>query len=593
MNEFETKPISEAIFDQATRNKIGKMQKTGFYHSNKWFIWAIVLALAIIGVLVYLVFFTQPQMATEPAKVSMVIESPDQVSSGGEVVYRIVLENQDAKALAPGKIELVLPPGGKYVQSTPPALNGEGTLYPVPELVPGQNTVIFTKIKLQGDVGDSKKITAKYFYRFVGLSSEFVKESEGGILLGASDVSIDLDGPGVTNSSQIVVYTVKYRNNSDKPLSAGRIQLTYPNGFDVSGVSPDADVSSNTWAITNLGKNQDFTITVRGSYSKARGGEVKTLKADLLILGTTGNYFNQGSKTFSTTITDNPLVVELEKEGSQAQSAKPGENLNYTVRYSNTSNKSALGVNIQVKIDSKAVDLSSLASEDGIISGNTITWNASSKASLENLEPNSTGEFRFGFSIKNPPVKDGSKNLEVTLSSQITSQEYSTPFLGNSVNLKIASVTNLTPDVSYTSGSPTPKVGSLTTYTVNFSIKNTSSDLTDGIFTAFVAIDPKSFDRASLSSRDLSNLKFDPSTGKITWTVGNIPAGSGSFVPSKNVSFKLNLTPVPAQANKQVVLMKNIAFTANDSFTKEKVNLSLENITTQDVDNGQNGIVEP
>lgn len=597
MNEFETKPVSgnEDTLDPATQHQLTGTpdpDSPGFYRTNRFYLWAIFFALIIIGVLVYFVFFARSSAPLEKAKINFTIQVPEQVPSNGEVIFKFIIENKDTRNLSGGKLEVVYPSGAIYLQSTPTASNSAGTLFPVPELVAGQNAAILVKLKLQGGVGDDKQISARYYYRYSGLSSEFFEETKVSTLLKAQDVGLEWSGPGQTSVSQLVVYTLKYKNSSKQNLSQARIKVLLPDGFALAGTEPKADIGVNTWQLGELMENQEGSITFQGSFMEAKGGETKNFQADLLVLGANGAYFTQGSAEFSTLISSTPLNLEIIRLNSNDSNVMPGDTLSFLVKYANTAPRLASGVNIQVTIDSKAVDYGDLQAEGAIISGNTLIWNASSDGALESLAPNSRGEFGFSVSIKNPATRDNSQNLLVNLTSQITAREYSSPFPGSNLSLKVGTIASLSASLPAFSGVFPPKVGQTTGYTVSFNIRNATNNLSDVQVVGYLNIDPNSFDKSSLPLRDASSVKFENSTGKITWNVGTVPAGSGIFAASRNLQFKINFIPQASHAGKTVVLIKNITLVGKDTFTGNAVNLSIDNLTTQEANEGDGGIVE-
>jgi hypothetical protein len=604
-NDFKQHPVGgenppqeqtpEMTLDEETRARIeSHLPSQGFYAANKWFIWASVVALLIIGVLGYLVFFTGGAGSGSEANVNVSIDVPETVPTGSEVVFKVRVENQDSVSLSAGQLEVVFPEGASYVASTPQAKNTSGTLYPVPELSPGQNTVIFVKLKLSGNIADTEKMTTRYTYSVKGINSQFSKVASVEVQLVASDVVVEWDGPTTTNNAQLIIYTLRYRNGSSKDIPGSRVQVTYPDGFTPATRNPEATLGGNTWDIGVLRAGQEGTITIQGSFTNAQGGSSKTVKADFLVLGNDGNYFTQGSSEYATTISNSPLFLSLESENTgDLGIAKPGQRINMVLKYANNAKVAARAVNIRATIDSKAVDAASFNTNGGIVNGNTITWNASTTPKLETLAPNSNGEIRFSFSIKNPPVKDNSKNITVKITNNITSGEYSSPFPGNEITLKIGTVASLTRSAVYVSGSLPPKVGKSTVYEVTLTVRNTTNDVSDGVITAFMPLTPASFDKNSVTPKESANVSFDPNTGKITWKIGSVPSGSGSFVTAKTLSFKITLTPTSSMQNKPVQLLKTITFGGKDIFTSQDINLTTEDLSTFDVNNGSDGTVSP
>jgi uncharacterized repeat protein (TIGR01451 family) len=120
-----------------------------------------------------------------------------------------------------------------------------------------------------------------------------------------------------------------------------------------------------------------------------------------------------------------PLLVtqSLDQNADRNDIVNPGDRLTYVINYQNNGTVTARGVNIVLTIDSKAIDFNSIQAEGGQINNNTITWNASGVSKLENLSPSETGSVRFDVEVKNPAVKDTSRNIDIKTTVKIKSNE--------------------------------------------------------------------------------------------------------------------------------------------------------------------------
>ena len=604
--DFRPKKVEQPIFNselrqQLTPNSDGYRPHEdgglkGFYIANKIYFWAIILGAAVIALLAYFAFRNAPAPVLKEANINISIETPETVASGGEVVYRISVENRDSSKLAGLELELTYPSGVSYLSSSPNAQNLSGTLFKVPDLESNQNATIFVKTRATGNINDEKELRLKLKYRYDNFNSEFVKEASRAIRLVASDVLFEISGPALANNSQLIIYNVKYRNDSDKDIENARITVTYPEGFEFAAASPEPVLGNNTWNVELLPQNEEAVIQVQGSFRAVAPGESKTAKAEFLIFGADGRFFTQSVSEFVTQIGSSPLVVLQELGGSGGFVVDPGESLRYTIKYSNNASVPATSVNIVATVDSATVDLSSLRAQGGQISGNTILWNASTINRLVSLNPNESGELSFNVKIKDPATQNSSKNLEVISNVKIKSEEYEGYFPGNELKLKISSPSEIKGSLAFVSGSLPPQVGTASTYRVKLSLFNSSNDFSDAVVTASIPLSGEGFNVGSITSSEKDKVEFDTSNGKLTWRVGSLPAHTGRFVQAKSLEFELTISPSESQKYTSPTLVQGIQLNARDNFTAQNVEESADNITTNNLD-GDNaygkGTVKP
>ncbi len=601
---FTTKSVEQPILAAETREKISLQGGSssqggglgGFYRANKIYFWAILAGAVVIILLMSLALRKKPPQQSAEAKIDISIDAPTSVASGSDEVYKITVSSQDSQKLSGMELELVYPDGVAYQSSSPGSVNLSGTTFTIPDLVSGQNAVVIVKTRITGNAGDTKDLSAKLHYQFAGLSSQFLKEQHFSVQIVASNVSVDLSGPSNANNGQAVVYTVTYSNNSDGDIQNSRIAIIYPQGFSFSQSEPQPDLGNNTWDVGTLAKGAGGTISVKGTFSSVHPGESVQALAQFLIKASNGTYYTQSSsQPLITMIADQPLLVTQVVNAPSNNVIEPGANLNYTIKYQNNAVVAANGVNIAVSLDSSSLDLSTIQAQGAIVSNNSIIWNASAVAQLAVLAPSETGSLQFSVRVKNPATKDSSTNLTVVSHVKIKSDEYTSFFPGGDITLKIASPSTISTGLSFVSGSLPPKVGTNTTYKVSFTLRNATNDFSSGVVTAFLPLGAGGFDQSSVTPGEQNKVIFDQSAGKLTWNVGQLPAHTGQFSQARTLEFNINLNPAPAQANQSPVLIKNITFSATDSFTQQPVHNTANDITTSSIQgNGYgNGQVQP
>lgn len=600
---FARRPVEQPILSSTARSQLAGSQPAaqpaspaagpGFYQTNKYYLWAIAGGLSVIGVLAYFAFRAPKPTSVQEAQIELAVtDTPETAPSGGELVYKVKVENKDSRKLVGQELELTYPAEFSYLSSQPKAENLSGTLFKIPDLSSGQNVIVLVKVKTAGSINDQKKLKFKLNYKLDNFSSSFNKEGEFDVRLVAADIDLAITGPQNTSSAQLVTYDIKYKNNSRDDVSNARIRINFPDGFSYAASQPNPDLGNNVWNIASLPSGQEGGISVQGSYKGAGAGESKTVTAEFLIISrSSGEYFTQNTASVNTQLSSLPLLISQEVEGAESGVVSPGQTLRFTLKYQNNAATEARGVTIQASLDSKALDLSTLRGEGALVDNSTLSWNASGVQQLTSLSPGESGNISFSVRLKDPATRDSSKNLLVNASVKIKSSEYETFFPGNDLSLKISSPAQVLTQLSFVSGSQPPRVGSQTVYKASISLKNSSNDFSSAVVSMFLPLGAGSYDAGSLTPSETSKVTFDPSTGKLTWNVGSLPAHSGAFSPAKILEFQVRLNPSAGQAGQSPVLVKGITLDATDTFTSQAVSVKGDDLDTTDAAGNYGGQV--
>ena len=257
-----------------------------------------------------------------------------------------------------------------------------------------------------------------------------------------------------------------------------------------------------------------------------------------------------------------------------------GQFLNYKIKYRNTTGIAIGPVFVTIKIDSKVVDISSVSAVNGFFSSsdNLITWNSSSLPALESLDAGEEGILDFSLKVKdNLPVNSFlDKNFTIVTTAKIDS--FNVPLALNGTQL--AGQSQLTAKVNSklvlnmkgyyndrllpNSGPLPPRVGQKTTYTVYWQVLNSSNDLSNVKVEAYL---PSYVSwQGNIFPKD-EDIKYDVSSGKVTWQIGKLSVATGFLSPVRQVAFQVGFTPSLGQVGTMATIMQTPKVAGDDNFT--------------------------
>jgi hypothetical protein len=82
---------------------------------------------------------------------------------------------------------------------------------------------------------------------------------------------------------------------------------------------------------------------------------------------------------------------------------------------------------------------------------------------------------------------------------------------------------------------------------------------------------------------------FDVNTKKVTWTVGNLPFGTGNGMPRYEATFQVGITPASNQVGATPTLITASMLTGTDAFTSQAVQSAPKDLTTSNIENHSGG----
>jgi hypothetical protein len=145
-------------------------------------------------------------------------------------------------------------------------------------------------------------------------------------------------------------------------------------------------------------------------------------------------------------------------------------------------------------------------------------------------------------------------------------------------HIKVASKVSLSSQVVRSTGPFTntgpvpPKAENETTYTVIWTVDNTSSSLSNTEVKSSLPPYVKWLGKVSPSSEDITYNSVD---GNIVWNVGNVGTYTLNSTRRRQVAFQVSMTPSITQVNQTPILVNQASLTALDDFTNLELSSNL------------------
>ena len=123
-----------------------------------------------------------------------------------------------------------------------------------------------------------------------------------------------------------------------------------------------------------------------------------------------------------------------------------------------------------------------------------------------------------------------------------------------------------------------PKAEQATTYTVIWTVDNTSSSVGNAQVTATLPPYVKWLKAVSPTTEDVS---YDENSGAVTWNVGTVSTYTLGSSQRREIAFQISFQPSVSQIGQSPTLVNQATLTAVDSFTGARLNSTQDFLTTR------------
>ncbi|MFA5926383.1 MAG: hypothetical protein WC831_05685 [Parcubacteria group bacterium] len=545
-------------------------------------------ALVLAGLVWGVIYYRKSAFSEDQVKVS--VSGPEKVQSGDLVSFDIDYQNLNRAGLRDAVLHINYPENFKPEGDLNFESDGPNSRKQNVGTIDGRGSgKVILKGKFFGPKDLLVYVDVSLDYSSSNFSSTFTTKNKAAVFISSSPLSLEMNGPQSVVAGNAVSYVVKYQNTGQEEMKDLKIKVDYPREFSYISSEPLPPSDNNVWYAGNLGAGQSGEVKFNGTLN-GLNGETKNFKAAIGQFGSDGEFIPYNEAASGVKILASPVKIEQTINNSKDSiNVNAGEMLSFKVKYQNTGTVGLRDVIISEEIKSPVLDYTQInmpSGEGGLDSQNgIITWKASDIPKLKSLNPGDGGEIVFSIPIKEviPVSGSGDKNFTFSAVVRADSPDIPTPegsnkiISGNTVGVKLNSKLGIATEGYYNdaeisnSGPIPPKVGGETTFTLHLKLLNVSNDVTDAKVTAVLASGVKWKNSFLPQSADVI---FNDRTNELTWDIGSMPAGIGVLTDPRELVFQVGLVPSQNQVGDYASLLAKTVFSANDTFTKQKLEIS-------------------
>ena len=530
--------------------------------------------------------------------ISIGVNAPPSAPSSNPFSYDITIQNGNNANLVSSDIIIDYPDGARAVNDdTQPLVSDKIDVGVVNK---GQIIKKTAGVRLFGQENDVKTIKITFEYKIAGSAGTFSKSSSFDVALRQAPITVTVDALKEVSNNQAVTLTAKVASNSNNPLQNVVLNVTYPYGFTY--VQSNLEVPTGAqgqFPIGDLNPNDSKEIVIQGTIS-GQSAEDKLFKFDV------GTADPSAPSVVSTSLVSYTHDMVLQSDFlsttvtfGKGDQVSAGDVLQGVVSFKNTLNVPLTDAQISLNINSKLIDTQNITAESGYYDSgkSVITWDKTTDADLASIASGQSGTLNFSIPtltytqalaqhINNPTV-DLVVNVQAKRLTDANVSEGITSSFTRSI--PIVSSIAMTGSSLYASGpiknlgSTPPKAEHKTTYTAVISLSNSVNDITNGEVTANLPVYMTFENQTSPGSE---KVVWNQDQHQLRWDVGDLPAGTGYGSSPRTLYFKVGLVPSKTQLGQAPIMVKDITFSGQDSFTHSNITVNTEPITTATKDPG-------
>ncbi|MDO8240381.1 MAG: hypothetical protein Q7T51_00140 [Candidatus Moranbacteria bacterium] len=547
----------------------------------------------IVGIVLILVAVYQIRKSSfNESRVTISVDGQKEAKSGKLLTYEITYNNNNWGSLKGAVLRITHPESFKPEESV--QYREESPTVSIVNLgdLAGHAT---GKVMFGGRAftpkGTLMYIKADLVYTPSNFNSQFSTNAQLGVNVISTPMSLEIMAPQNLASGDSLDYQITYKNIGAEDFENIRLKVDFQDGFIFSKAEPTASEGNNIWYIGHLSAGEEGKVVVSGKL-QGEEGNVKKVNAYIGTINQ-GQFVSYNEENVATNIVASPLVIMQAVNGAFEYNANAGEDLNFEIQYKNNSDVGLKNVIVKEVLDSPILDYATLDMTGGSfdMDTKTIEWKAVDYPVLGNLAPGQGGSIKFSIKVKSviPMQTVNDKNFVISGIAKIDSPDIVTPLemnkiiAGNRIDIKLKSKLILDVKGYYAdlmvpnSGPVPPTVGQETSYTIHLKAGNVSNDVTDArievILPAGVTVTGRGYP-------DDAKIDFDERSNVLVWNIGNMQAGDGVLNPIKEIAFQIKVKPAPNQVGEVMEIIKNVSFSAKDTFTKQDLKAQAGSKTT-------------
>ncbi|MEK7121987.1 MAG: hypothetical protein AAB807_00230, partial [Patescibacteria group bacterium] len=511
-------------------------------------------------------------------QINFEISGPPSLNGGEKAVWRVTIENKNDSALEDADIIFEYPAGSQPAGQSAPSSGvfterrNLGKIFSAERIDEAFEAFVF------GEEKSLQRASVVLEYRVQGSNAILAKETFLESELVKSPVSVTVNLAEYANIEQEMAIEIVYSSNAREKINNLTVQAVYPDGFEFISASPEPSFSDNTWEIKSLALQDQGSIRLRGKL-KGENLENKVFKSSVGVRDAKGGLVVYGAGSASAVLRKPFLDLAVKINGQKDYVASAGDQLEVAVFWKNNLPVSVKNAVLEVKLDSAALDYSKVSVNRGFYRNGDrmVVWNSSSDSSLAFLDPGQEGEASFRINVLGTLPSGSAKDANFTARFDAHMYASQRPAGFEEVDIdgrfslesKIASNLQLSRQGYFYStlipnfGLLPPRVGWKTTYTVVWSLANSSNNLKN--VKVYASLPSYVSWEGNFLPLD-ENVSYDKVNGRVIWQMDSLAAGTGILKPAREAAFQIGITASPSQIGTSPVLISEAIAEGEDEF---------------------------
>lgn len=574
-----------------------RRRSPGRFGPLEWF-FAASVAFFIVASGISALLFLSGNNTVSTKNVDIIVSGPTEIGAGETLPLQIVITNRNAVPMQLADLILEFPDGTRsdadIAIELPRVRESLGTIEPGESINRTVRAVVF------GEAGSDITVKASVEYRVPSSNAVFVDEASYIAKINKSPASIVVDAFKEAVSGQNVSLSVSVSSNAPEVLKNILLIAEYPPGFSFISSEPAPVSGSASWSLGDIEPGGKRSVTLHGVFTGEDGDErvlrfsagSKRAGRDDMITAplATSNVTIAITKPFLS------AALALGGSVSPEQTITRGEAVRGDIRWTNNLPVRAEDVEIELAIHGNILDRSRVNGEQGFFrSGNqTIVWSSETLPRFANVPPGDSGVVSFTFATL-PPSSGFFRNPELTFAVTVRARRLSESNVPETVQSTALTHAVVVTDLSLRadlarssifaeSGPVPPKADTETTYTVVWTVVNSSNAVANAAVSAVVPSYVRWIGATSPANEPVS---YNPVGGIVTWNIGDLSENG-----QKTLAFQIGITPSLSQVGSVPSLITNQRVSGFDRFARVTVEETALTLTTASLP-GQKGDVVP
>jgi len=563
-------------------NMSHKLKKPPVSIFKKFFIISFIFFIGTLGFAYYK--FLNNDVSISSDKIDIEVIGNAFTKGGEELSLQVEIKNNNNASLELANLIIEYPKGAEDNNIDVVRLPRD----PIGTIKAGESVIRNIEVKLFGEEKSVRNIKISLEYHPEGSNAIFTKDKYHPVTISLAPLSLTIEGPNSVISNQPVSFKVKASLNTSLPSDDVILQIVYPNNFVFGEATLPPSIGNSIWDLSSLTNLTPITFEVKGQIIGQDGDE----QVFHVYAGTRSNS-NQSlinvvysSVLQKVSITKPFLEARILVNGQDKAeyAVSGGSSVAVEIAWANNLSNRITDGQIIVNLSGNVFDKNKVSTMNGFYDSlnNQIIWDRNSVSALAEINPGEKGTVSFSFKPYSLISLYAVKDPKVSINVSIKGRE---PLLGSTYNdinnfsekvVKIMSDFQIVSSAFYLSGNKPLKAETETSYTINWTLSNSSNSITGAEARSLIPIYVK---WVGLSEGENENIRYNEVTREVIWDIGAVRPNTG-IESNREASFVLSIKPSLSQVGSIPQLMKEIYLSGTDSFTNTLIKNTRNSITT-------------